>query len=421
MQPPTQRKQPKLTLFADGIASWTGGVDFLRLCISGINSAITSDNLYILLPRKSGIRRIRAIAGMAKRRLRSSFGGNAPTAPPVSNQQIIEAFKSIGYQANIVNCLDSTRGIANAMRKLDSGVLFPCMRSLGHTFPYGWVGYIPDLQHKRLPHFFNYNECGKRDTLFRKLLTDARAIVVNARTVVHDIEEFYPEKRARLFALPFCPPLNILSFAEVEEEDFSQYHLPENYFLVSNQFWIHKSHQTVFSALRILKQSGYRDLHIVCTGNQHDYRWPRHFHSLIQSLRKDDIAERVHFLGLIPKRDQLAIMRRSLAVIQPTLFEGGPGGGAVYDAVATATPAIVSDIEVNREIDLGVIDFFRAGSPEDLAEKMILILHHPPARLSIEATRDMLRIRQRQMGEVFLEALEYAWLNSPVMAGEKER
>ncbi len=421
MQPSIQRKQPKLALLADGIAGWTGGIDFLRLCVSGINSIITSDNLYILLPRKSGIRRIRAIAGMVKRRLQSIFGGNAPTAPPVSTEQIVEAFKSIGCQANIVNCLDSTRGIADAMGNVDSNVLFPCMRSLGHNFPYGWVGYIPDLQHKRLPRFFGNKECDERDNIFRRLLIDARAIVVNAKTVVRDIEEFYPEKKAELFALPFCPPLNILSFAEVTDEELSRYHLPGKYFLVSNQFWIHKSHQTVFSALGILKQLGYDDVYIVCTGNQHDYRWPQHFQHLIQGIRQDGLAEHVHFLGVVPKRDQLAIMRRSLAVIQPTLFEGGPGGGAIYDAVSTATPAIISDIEVNKEVDLGVIDFFSVGSAEDLANKMILNLQHPPARLSDEATRNMLSIRRQKMGEVFMEALEYAWFNSPALAGRKGR
>ncbi len=158
------------------------------------------------------------------------------------------------------------------------------------------------------------------------------------------------------------------------------YNLPNKYFLISNQFWIHKSHETAFAALRLVQDAG-EDAHILCTGNTTDYRWPQHFDKLKAGIAKNQLAEKIHFLGIVPKGDQLAIMRRSVAVIQPTLFEGGPGGGAIYDAVSTCTPGIVSDIDVNKEIDIGVIEFFRAGSAEDLAAKMLKFLQNPPVRM----------------------------------------
>jgi hypothetical protein len=60
---------------------------------------------------------------------------------------------------------------------------------------------------------------------------------------------------------------------------------------------------------------------------------------------------------------------------------------------------------VNREADLGVIEYFRAGSAEDLAQKMMSILRNPPERLSAEATLSMLRKRQQQLGETFLRII----------------
>lgn len=78
------------------------------------------------------------------------------------------------------------------------------------------------------------------------------------------------------------------------------------------------------------------------------------------------IDQKVRILGLIPKVDQIALMRGSLALIQPTLFEGGPGGGAVYDAVGLGVPCIVSDIDVNREIDEDAVCFFKTGDADDL-------------------------------------------------------
>ncbi len=80
----------------------------------------------------------------------------------------------------------------------------------------------------------------------------------------------------------------------------------------------------------------------------------------------------MHFLGHIPKADQIAIMKDSLAVIQPTLFEGGTGGGSVYDAISLGVPAILSDIPVNREIENEKnIFYFNSESDTDLAEKIL--------------------------------------------------
>ena len=38
------------------------------------------------------------------------------------------------------------------------------------------------------------------------------------------------------------------------------------------------------------------------------------------------LEQRVRVLGLVPKRDQIEIMKKACAVLQPTRFEGGPGG-----------------------------------------------------------------------------------------------
>jgi glycosyltransferase involved in cell wall biosynthesis len=68
-------------------------------------------------------------------------------------------------------------------------------------------------------------------------------------------------------------------------------------------------------------------------------------------------------------------MKKSIALIQPTLFEGGPGGGSVYDAIAHGVPCIVSDIPVNMEIEDDNVLFFKAGSSDDLSMKMIELLN----------------------------------------------
>lgn len=50
-------------------------------------------------------------------------------------------------------------------------------------------------------------------------------------------------------------------------------------------------------------------------------------------------------LTLILKLEQIEIMKDALGIIQTSLFEGGPGGGCVLDAISLETPSIVSNIQ----------------------------------------------------------------------------
>jgi glycosyltransferase involved in cell wall biosynthesis len=402
-----QTSRPRIAFLAAGFIQWTGGLDFLRLCVGGIDSVLPGAIWPVLVPDDTVSLRALALTVAAKRRLFSMAGIQPAVTPPVSEDHLRDAIATTGCSVETQRYYGSRRGLSRAISDLDAQIVLPSMMSLGPHFPHHWIGYIADLQHKRLPGNFSRRECRERERNFSTLLADARALIVNSRSVVRDIEEFYPHSKATLFSLPFCPPANPALLDDVGEDALRPYTLPEKFFIISNQFWVHKSHQTAFDALHLVRDAGFADVHILCTGNLHDYRAPGYVDRLKDGIARNGLTDRIHFLGMIPKRHQLAVMRRSVAMVQPTLFEGGPGGGALYDGVSTATPVILSDIDVNREADLGVIEFFRAGSVEDLAQKMVAALRNPPQRLSTEATLSMLRQRQRQMGETLLQVISF--------------
>ena len=399
--------RPRIAFLAAGFIQWTGGIDFLRLCVGGIDSVLHGTTWPILVPDNTAGQTALAFAVATKRRLFSLAGARPLVTTLVPEDQLRESIATTGCSISTHSYRGSSRDLSLAMRNLDAQVALPSMTSLGPHFPYPWIGYIGDLQHKRLPGNFSRRECQERDRNFSALLAEAPALIVNSRNVVRDINEFYPRPKAALFSLPFCPPANPALLDDIDDEELRSYALPEKFFIISNQFWVHKGHQTAFDALRLMRDAGFADVHIVCTGNLHDYRVPGYADRLKDGIARDGLTDRIHFLGIIPKRHQLAVMRRSVAVVQPTLFEGGPGGGALYDGVSTGTPVILSDIDVNREADLGVFEFFSAGSAEDLAQKMVAALTNPPQRLSAEATLAMLRQRQRQMGEALLHAISF--------------
>ena len=325
---------PRIALLHDFLAAGAGGTDLLCFLVSSLAS-VSPETCWSILVPSSGIER--SFPALAKRGIKALAG--MKTDPGTSDAELMTTITSSGSRVDVINYRDTAAGIAKAMRQCRAEALFLCRRSLGRSFAFPWIGYISDLQHKRMPHWFKGVERWHRDRVFSKILADAPAVVVNAAAVVQDIKEFYPNHRARLFALPFCPPLNLKRLSNASDPEVcAAYQLPASYFMISNQFWIHKSHETAFMALRLVRDAG-QDVHLVCTGSTCDYRWPKHFDNLKAIIEKYNLRDYVHILGLIPKGDQLAIMRASRAVIQPTLFEGGPGGGSVHDAVSTRTPS----------------------------------------------------------------------------------
>lgn len=238
------------------------------------------------------------------------------------------------------------------------------------------VGYVPDYQHRHLPHLFSANELAERDEVFGRLVAGSDAMVMNARAVADDMRRFTPGALPGLHALPFAPNLDP-EWLRARPELLAPYAIAGPYFIVCNQFWMHKDHLTAFRAMAEIA-GRHPEVSLVCTGGTSDYRDPGYFGKLEAEAAKLGLGTRLRFLGHIPKRDQIELLKHAAALVQPTLFEGGPGGGATYEAVALGQRVLLSDLPVNREIDGGDVRFFPAQDHLALAKLMSAILDEAP-------------------------------------------
>jgi glycosyltransferase involved in cell wall biosynthesis len=285
-----------------------------------------------------------------------------------------------------------------------------------------WIGYLPDCQHKHLPHFFSAAECAERDIQYTQLLQTAPVVIVNSHDAKADLMRFFAPTRAEIIVLPFAASADRKWFDINVGKVREKYQLPREYFLCSNQFWQHKNHVVVLDALALAKSAG-TPFCVVFTGEMDDYRSPDYAGSLVARVQKLGIADACHFLGLIPKLDQIALMREAIAVIQPTLFEGGPGGGAVYAAIGLGQPVIVSDISVNREIAEYVDEYFAPDDPKALLACMCRAMDKArPKRDRASLLREG-RDRSRHCGTVLRSAFALAversqrsWITNPSSA-----
>ena len=398
----------KIGILAHDFITWGGGVDFLRTVIDSLlaTSRAKDSEFHVLMPDNGPRLAWRRIRRSARQAFRSFSGRKAPPPDHAPTSQIIdESFAEFRNRITIQHIDIGRRALGRATQRLELDVVLPAVHPPGMNLRCPWVGYAYDFQHKYLPQLFTPEDCHSRDEHFARMLTRSRALIVNSQAAAADIARFVPQATARVFALPFAPAPSP-DWLDDRREVLQRYGVTQPFFIISNQFWIHKDHATAFAAFHILAKD-HPKLALVCTGSTVDSRNPEYFAGLMAQLKNWGLEDRIHILGLIPKRDQIELMKQACAVLQPTLFEGGPGGGAVYDAVSLDVPAIVSDITVNRELEGASVEFFPAGDAVALAGRMKARLAAPHTRASGNALIADGRRRRAACGEVLWSAIDF--------------
>lgn len=399
----------RIGILGHGFMEWGGGLDFLRMIAGSLLVADPTVELHFLFP----IAGPRYQTRMQLRRLKKVVckGLGRPYADnKVPNwHHLDDLVFSIGGKS-YAHRIDTGMGaLRRATKKYQLDVLLPSISPLkNQTVP--WIGYLYDYQHAYYPEFFTSEEILARNSQFENMLASASHVIVNAQAVADDIKRFNPEHRAEIVALPFSAAPNP-KWLELEPADLKKYGITCPYFIISNQFWQHKDHKTAWHALALVLRQ-YPDIQLVCTGETHDYRNPNHFSGLMELGEQLGITHRLLVLGLIPKDEQIRLVRSAIAMVQPSLFEGGPGGGAVFDAISLGVPCIVSDIPVNCELNESSVVFFEAGDFSSLAKKMFKVFEEktPETNLtSLKLTSLGLERRQR-CGEILFKIIKNLFL-----------
>jgi glycosyltransferase involved in cell wall biosynthesis len=237
--------------------------------------------------------------------------------------------------------------VNDILNKYELDALFPL-----HDFPVKTatdvklISWWADLQHRYYPEFFTKMQNYGRELRIRNILNNCNHLVLSSQDVLDDFRKFYtigPDTKVYIFH--FVSVIENLDSLNIDDLRL-KYNLPAKYFLVSNQFHKHKNHKVVLQAIAKLKESGC-NLHFAFTGKlpaAQDSPYLGEIHRLIED---NDLHGQVSILGVIPRNDQLALMRHSQAVVQPSLFEGW--STVIEDAKSLQVPVVASNLRVNIE------------------------------------------------------------------------
>jgi len=270
------------------------------------------------------------------------------------------------------------RNITGKYFEGDLDVLFPASTVSFFRKIKKKIFWIPDFQEVYYPQYFSKSELMRRKFAQKKIAYSPTNIVFSSNNAANDFKKLYPGYTAKISILQFA--VTHPKYEDLLLEEILQKHkLSKRYFFVSNQFWQHKNHLVVLKALDKIKQEQQAiDFEIAFSGKETDYRNANYIQTLKLFIKEKDLTNNVKFLGFIDRREQLKLMSNSIAVIQPSLFEGW--STVVEDVKAMNQNIIVSNLEVHKE-QLGDSGYyFDPNNEKELINHMVDFLNNSKSR-----------------------------------------
>ena len=280
----------------------------------------------------------------------------------------------------------------------DIDVLFPANNEYIFDRIKNKIYWFADFQHLVLPRFFSAKEIEERNAAVQLIAESNKTLVLSSEAAKADWDTLPFNKNCSVAVIPFA-----VTHPETADTDTAQLHsryqINKTYFIVCNQFWAHKDHFTVLKAVSLLKEDG-TEVCIVMTGKQDDYRNPGFFKKIEEYISVHGLTANIIMPGLIERKDQLALMKNAIAVIQPSLFEGW--STVIEDARSLGCAIIASDLAVHREqLANEPAGFFTPGDEHLLADKMKNALIAPLQILERNYEQHI-----RQFGERFFDLMK---------------
>jgi glycosyltransferase involved in cell wall biosynthesis len=381
----------KIAYTPSGGSTWTGGLTYQKNLLFALQEYAPEVTVYLLSEKMDGI-----ASDPKRKQIAIKNNSDADFFSKVVNKISIQLF---GKDYLLEQTLRGVPGGA-------VDIVFPGRYKAGRgTAVLYW---IPDFQYIHLPEMYSKANIASLNQKYLQGTKNATLVVLSSNNACQDYQKFAPDyiHKARVVSFVAHIPTSLYDLDPTSV--VKKYHLPERFFYLPNQIWKHKNHEIVFKALKILKS---RDItpFIVLTGNPIDSRNPLFFADLIQKISEWGLRDQVAFLGLIPHDDVYKLIRQSLCVLNPSLFEGW--STTVEETKSVGKRLILSDLPVHREQDPPESIYFDPHNPEQLAEILAEFQTNlppgPDTHLEEEAAR-LLPERLKKFAHRFVEVASEA-------------
>ena len=226
----------------------------------------------------------------------------------------------------------------------------------GFTTGLPYIYHPHDLQHKFFPENFTKHQIKHRESVWRKLASEATVVMAANERVSSDLIKFWNIDPVRIAVTPIPPPTrkNFNSF----RNEFAE----TPYIIYPAVFWPHKNHMLIVNAMTEVVANG-NNLNCIFTGASGTNQ--KRIKKIVRMLRLED---HIHFLGHVPDDRFSALLHYAEATVIPSIFEAS--SLTVYDSINVGTQVLCSDIPIFREQCGNAVIYFDPYDASDLSEKI---------------------------------------------------
>jgi glycosyltransferase involved in cell wall biosynthesis len=357
----------KVGVFDMGGSGWTGGITYLRNLGYAVKTTIPEQlNLFLVRKLEAGQQETDWVSDY--------FDGTIQVVPFGGSRRPLLEFLRQGISllagGDIINARRFEKALA--VRRID--VIFG--NGLTNKFKLPCVGWYPDFQHVDLPEFFSRQEILVRTLQVKRMARNCALMVFSSQHAKNRFRQLHPDQAAKARVLNFVAHLPAQTLTTAPAYVVEKYRLPEKFIYLPNQLWKHKNHLTAFRAVKILAERDER-VSLVCSGNLGDLRNAGYKEEVFRFVREQGLSDRIFILGMVDFADVYALIRQSICVLNPSLYEGW--STTVEETKTIGKPMILSDIEVHREQDPPATEFFEPKNAKLLAAAMEKIWRLYPA------------------------------------------
>lgn len=291
--------------------------------------------------------------------------------------------------------------LSRQMQEIQADVAF-VKQSPRANFRVPTICWLPDFQYLHLPSMFSRDEIAGLERVYGDSARYSSRIFLTSESVKRDFVRHLPEfaGKASVLRPVACIDESLISADPGMIRRY--YRLPEKFFYLPNQFWRHKNHVFVLEALlRATRIEPH--ITIVASGLLHDYRNPDYPSEFLAQIASSSLRENIVVLGLIPRTHVYDLMRCSLAVLQPSLFEGW--SSTAEEAISLGKNMLISNLDVHLEKNAANARYFDPNEPQELADLLVETYRElkPGTNFELETSaRANMLIRARKFGSDFL-------------------
>ena len=227
-------------------------------------------------------------------------------------------------------------------------VLSHTLLPLGKNSSVKSLPWIPDFQYIYYPKFFSFKNRIMKNINVKLCAQHSTKIILSSFDVKKDIKNLslqgFKKSNVNSFVFNIPSKKKILSITNLKKK----YKIQSKFFYLPNQYWIHKNHFLVLRSLKqILKDQRNKSILIISTGYAGDHRNLNYFNEIEDCIKKSGLSNNYKYLGVVPYNDAMSLMFHSVAIINPSKFEGW--SSSVEQAKSMGKKIILSNINVHRE------------------------------------------------------------------------